>query len=312
MDIKKILKEDLNPFHKKEKKKPETISEHLWSWVKTIIGAIIVVMFINGALIASFMVPTQSMESTVLAGDFLFVNKFVYGPTTPQIVPFLNIPIPFIKFPGYKDPEVGDVIVFIYPGDRDSIKSSEFIYYLKRCVATAGDTLEIRNKNLYVNGKKYGLPEHGQYTQPEITDINAINFENSVTFPQGAGYTKDNYGPIRIPKKGDLINLNPDNIVQWNMFIQREGHQVEVIGSEIMIDGKTTSTYKVERDYCFGMGDNRDNSSDSRYWGFVPYDNVVGTPMVVYWSWDPNMPMMNNLIEKFKSLRLSRLGKIIT
>ena len=138
---------------KQEANKPQTIQEHIWSWTKTIVGAILVVMVINGILVASFVVPTGSMENTVMTGDFLFVNKFVYGPSTPQVVPFLNIPLPFYKFPGVKDPKRGDVIVFIYPGERDEVEAREFQYYLKRCVAVAGDVLRVEGHKIYVNNQ---------------------------------------------------------------------------------------------------------------------------------------------------------------
>lgn len=308
MDFKKFFNDNINPFtkKKKEKKKPETFTEGVISWVKTVLGAIVVVMIINGAAVASFVVPTGSMENTVMTGDFLFVNKFLYGPTTPQLIPFLNIPLPFYKFPGFKDPEVGDVIVFIYPGDRDQVKSEEFVYYLKRCVGTAGDIVELKNKQLFINGKSFGLPEHGKY------DMNLPIYPGDQfrTFPPGKGYTRDDYGPIRVPKKGDIIDLSIQNIREWDVFISREGHEVTATANEVLIDGKPAKTYTVERDYCFGMGDNRDNSLDSRYWGFIPYDNVIGTPMVVYWSWDPNIPL-TKFVDKFSSLRLSRIGNII-
>jgi signal peptidase I len=292
--------------HAKKPKKQETFGESVVSWIKTIIGAIIVVMFINGAVVASFVVPTGSMENTVMTGDFLFVNKFIYGPTTPQIVPFLNIPLPFYKFPGFKDPKQGDVIVFIYPGDRDQLKSDDFVYYLKRCVATAGDTLEVRNKALFVNGKEYPLPPNGKY------DVNLPMYPGDQfrTFPAGRNFTRDNYGPLRIPKKGDVVNLNSHNIKEWDVFISREGHQLTVSSNDILIDGKKTYTYTVERNYCFGMGDNRDNSLDSRYWGFVPWDNVVGTPIIVYWSWETAIPL-GKIIDKIGSTRLNRLGTLI-
>lgn len=308
MDFKKFFNDNINPFtkKKKEKKKPETFAEGVISWVKTVLGAIVVVMIINGAAVASFVVPTGSMENTVMTGDFLFVNKFLYGPTTPQLIPFLNIPLPFYKFPGFKEPEVGDVIVFIYPGDRDQVKSEEFVYYLKRCVGTAGDIVELKEKQLFINGKKFGLPEHGKY------EMNSPMYPGDQfrTFPPGKGYTRDNFGPIRVPKKGDVIELSVQNIREWDVFISREGHEVTATANGILIDGKATTSYTVERDYCFGMGDNRDNSLDSRYWGFIPYDNVIGTPMVVYWSWDPNIPL-TKFVDKFSSLRLSRIGKII-
>lgn len=291
---------------KKEQKKPETPGEHIVSMLKTILGAIIVVMFINGAAIASFVVPTGSMENTVMTGDFLFVNKFLYGPTTPQLIPFLNIPLPFYKFPGIKSPEKNDVIVFIYPGDRDQVKADDFVYYLKRCVATAGDNLEIINKKLFVNGKEYTLPEHGKFQR----DLPIYPGDKQRTFPPGLNYSRDNYGPIRIPKKGDKIKLNPQNIRQWDVFITREKHEVSSTASNVYIDGKIVTEYIVERDYCFAMGDNRDNSLDSRYWGFVPYDNVVGTPIIVYWSWDTDINL-SKIFDKFASVRLDRIGTLI-
>ncbi|MBX3044004.1 MAG: signal peptidase I [Candidatus Kapabacteria bacterium] len=291
---------------KKEVKKPETAKEQFISWVKTIFGAIIVVMFINGAAVASFVVPTGSMENTVMTGDFLFVNKFLYGPTTPQLIPFLNIPLPFYKFPGIKEPEKNDVIVFIYPGDRDQAEPTEFVYYLKRCVATAGDSLEILNKKLFVNGKEVELPEHGRYDR----NLPIYPGDKQRTFPPGADYTRDNYGPIRIPKKGDVLDLTPQNIRQWDVFITREGHEVTSTSTNVYIDDNIVTQYTVERDYCFALGDNRDNSLDSRYWGFVPFDNVVGSPIVVYWSWNTDIPL-SDFFAKLGSTRLGRMGTLI-
>jgi hypothetical protein len=96
---------------------------------------------------------------------------------------------------------------------------------------------------------------------------------------------RDNYGPIVIPKKGMAITVTPENYRRWEIFIQRDGHLPELRNDgTITIDGKPTNTYVVEKDYVFGVGDHRDNSLDSRYWGFIPRENVVGTPMIVYFS----------------------------
>ena len=293
-------------FKKKDKKKPETPTEKFWSWVKTIFWAIVVVMIINGIAIASFVVPTGSMENTVMTGDFLFVNKFIYGPTTPQVVPFFNIPLPFYKFPAPKDPAKGDVIVFIFPGMREEVKSPVFQYYLKRCVATAGDTLQIIGNHLIINGKESPLPEHAAIDYSDYEDPS----DKFRTFPVGKNFTRNNYGPIRIPKEGDVINLTQENYREWAIFIAREGHEIENSGTSIIIDGNIVNKYTVERDYCFGMGDNRDHSLDSRYWGFIPYDNVVGTPMIVYWSWDTNLPIAR-LFDKFSTIRFDRFLNII-
>jgi len=287
-----------------KKKKPENFFEMAISWIRTLLGAIIIVMIINGLAIASFVVPTGSMENTVMTGDFLIVNKFIYGPSTPQVIPFLNIALPFFKFPGFKDPEPGDVIVFIYPGDKDEVEPKEFQYYLKRCIAVAGDTLQIINKKVYVNGKEQPLPENAKFSRP------VFDGDSYRTFPPGRGFSGDNYGPLRIPKKGDIIHLNPANYFEWEVFILREGHEIYISGGDIYIDNKKTNKYVVERDYCFGMGDNRDNSEDSRYWGYIPYENVVGTPIFVYWSWDTNKPL-TQIFEKLATVRWSRIFTFI-
>lgn len=291
---------------KAKPKKKETFLESIWSLAKTIFWALIVVMIINGLAFASFVVPTPSMEKTVLAGDFLFVNKFLYGPSTPQVVPFINQPLPYYKFPGFKEPEKGDVIVFIFPGNRDEAEPREFQYYLKRCVAVAGDTIEIKDKKVFINGKLQPLPEHGQYDK----NVPVMRSDRFSTFPFGRNYTRDDYGPIRVPKKGDVINLNTSNIRQWDVFITREGNEVTATSDQVYINGEARDKYTVQRDYCFGLGDNRDHSLDSRYFGFIPYENVVGTPMIVYWSWDPNIPL-SNFFEKLSTIRFSRIGTII-
>jgi signal peptidase I len=287
----------------RQQEPPMTFGESVWSWTKTIISSLLIVMVVNGLLIASFVVPTGSMENEVMAGDFLFVNKFIYGGSTPQTIPFLDTPLPFFRLPGLRDPKKGDVIVFIFPGMRDQRKADEFQYYLKRCVATAGDTLQVINKQVFINGVQQPVPPHAQFT-----DSGSDPSERLRTFPNYANFTRDNWGPMRIPKKGDVMPLNDSTYERFQIFIEREGHEVDRSGEIITIDGKPATTYTVGRDYCFGMGDNRDNSLDSRYWGFVPVENVVGTPIFVYWSWDPNIPV-SQLGQKLGSIRWSRIFK---
>lgn len=274
-----------------------TFSESLMSWIKTIVSSLLIVMVINGLLIASFVVPTGSMEDEVMTGDFLFVNKFIFGGSSPQTIPFFNTPLPYFRIPGIREPRKGDVIVFIFPGNRDEIKSPEFQYYLKRCVATAGDTLQVKNKQVFINGVPQPVPPHAKFTH---------SMGGDGIFPKGSDFSRDNWGPMRIPKKGDVIPLNDSTFLAYSTFIQREGHQIDMTGQLINIDGKPATSYTVGRDYCFGMGDNRDNSLDSRYWGFVPVENVVGTPLFVYWSWDPNTPL-SNIGEKLSSIRWDRI-----
>ncbi len=275
--------------------------------LKSLGFALVAVIILNSFVLASFQVPTGSMENTVMAGDFLFVNKFIYGGTTPPTIPLIGIlfgkeiETPYFRIPGFKDPEKGDVIVFIFPGYREEIKAHEFQYYLKRCVATAGDTLRVVDKQVYVNGKKYNNPEGVVYSR----QLEPSGYVSSDIFPRGKNWNRDNYGPLRIPAEGDVVQLTIENIQEWATFIRREGHEVEVRGRDVFIDGQQTATYKVERDYVFGMGDNRDDSLDSRFWGFIPKENVIGSPMIVYWSMDPSI---HNFIKK---IRFDRMFTII-
>jgi signal peptidase I len=130
-------------------------------------------------------------------------------------------------------------------------------------------------------------------------------------FPPTARFNEDNYGPVVVPKKGMAITLTSETYPMWEVFIAREGHKPALrADGTVLIDDKAQSTYTVERDYLFGMGDNRDNSLDSRFWGFIPAENVVGTPMFVYWSWSSDTPIAN-IVEKISSIRLSRVGTLI-
>jgi len=276
--------------------------------LKSLGFALVAVIFLNSFLLASFQVPTGSMENTVMAGDFLFVNKFIYGGTTPPTIPIIGIlfgteiELPYARTPGFRDPEKGDVIVFIFPGERDRIEPSlGFQYYLKRCVATAGDTLRIIDKEVYINGKKYKNPEGVHFMfEPLSADV-----VDPGIFPPGKPWNRDQYGPLVVPGEGDVIPLSLENIGEWVTFIRREGHKVEIRGEQVLIDGTAATSYTVENDYVFGMGDNRDDSLDSRFWGFVPAKDVVGTPMLVYWSMDPTL---NNF---FKKIRFSRMFTLI-
>jgi signal peptidase I len=279
---------------------------------KSIGFALVAVVILNSFVLASFQVPTGSMENTVMAGDLLFVNKFIYGGTTPPTIPILGvftgreIEIPYTRIPGFRDPERGDVIVFIFPGRREEVKSEIFQYYLKRCVAVAGDTLRIVGKKLYVNGVP--APDYpGVHFLSPAMDSTIVHPD---VFPPGKSWNPDFYGPVVIPKEGMKIALSAENIGEWATFIRREGHEVELRGEEILIDGKAATSYTVERDYVFGMGDNRDDSLDSRFWGFIPVKDVIGTPMIVYWSWDPNIPIFN-LFKKLGSIRLGRIATVI-
>ena len=301
----------INPAVKRAQEKQKHFASsrkgQVKDFMKDLLFVLVAFFFLNSFVIASFEVPTGSMENEIMTGDFLFVNKFIYGGTTPRVIPFTNVRIPWIRLPAFHDVHRGDVIVFEFPGQREEVQSPEFMFYLKRCVAVAGDTVRIINRVLMINGTPAPIPRNMKFNTYRIQPP---DFADPRIFPPGAPFNEDNWGPLRVPKKGDVITWGPETVRRWVTFIEREGHAAKVQGSIMTVDGVPTTSYTVERDYVFGMGDNRDNSLDSRFWGFVPKDNIVGSPMIVYWSWDPDLPLYD-ILGKIQSIKIGRIGSII-
>lgn len=265
-------------------------------------------LFLNSFVIASFEVPTGSMENEIMTGDFLFVNKFIYGGSSPRNIPFTNVRLPYFTIPGFDDVERGDVIVFVFPGQRDESDPEEFSFYLKRCMAKGGDTLQVVDRVVYVNGEPVPFPRNVRFN---MLSIKPAGEPDPRIFPPGSNFNEDNYGPVVIPRKGDTLSVNRENVSQWRVFIEREGHRVSLgRNGTVMIDGRASETYVVERNYVFGMGDNRDNSLDSRFWGFIPEDDIVGSPLIVYWSWDPNIAIWD-FPSKLSSILFDRIGRLV-
>jgi len=264
--------------------------------------------FLNSFVLASFEVPTGSMENEIMAGDFLFVNKFLYGGSTPRTIPLTNIRIPWFQIPGFREVEHGDVIVFEFPGQRDEAQSPEFMFYLKRAIGLAGDSIQVVNRVVYVNGKPVPIPRNLKFNSHRVIPP---GIPDSRIFPRGSMFNEDNWGPMRVPKRGDVIPLTPQTLGQWETFIEREGHSIGIgENGKILLNGSVVTSYTVEHDYLFGMGDNRDNSLDGRFWGFIPSENIIGTPIIVYWSWDPDIPVAS-IFQKLDSIRFGRIGTII-
>jgi signal peptidase I len=193
----------------------------LREYVEAALWALVLTLLLRAFVIQAFRIPSESMVPTLLVGDFLFVNKFEYGP---------KIPFTHVRLPGLRAPRTGDIIVFQFPGNPSQD-------YIKRCMATGGQTIEVKNKTVYVDGRP-----------AEAADAHAYHLDPTVScgpdvhpFPDDPRLVtcRDNFGPYRVPP-GCL----------------------------------------------FMMGDNRENSNDSRYWGTVPMDYVKGRAMFLYWSWD--------------------------
>jgi signal peptidase I len=294
---------NINSKSVKKKSKPR-------EYFDALIWAAVVAFFIKILLFEAYRIPTGSMENTLLVGDFLLVTKFTYGPTSPRNIPFTDIRLPYFKLPGFKQPKLGDIIVFDFPGDRDEKESKEVLNYIKRCVGLPGDTIQIINKQLYNNGKAFPNPPESRFLSTTLPQ----NVTNPRIFPKGSGWNEDNYGPIRIPKKGDIIKIDSLNFEQWRMFVVKEGSDIKLTqDKKIQVDGNILKNgeYTVKRDYLWMMGDNRNNSLDSRFWGFMPMENVVGEAFIIYWSWDANIPFAD-FFRLIGTIRWNRIAKLIS
>lgn len=200
----------------------------LREYAEAIIIALVLALFIRTFIVQAFKIPSGSMLPTLLIGDHLLVNKFIYG---------VKIPFSGTVVIPVKDPKPNDIIVFKYPKDPK-------LDYIKRVIGVGGDMVEARDKTIFINGKPFD-DKYGYQLDPNIT--------------RGL---RDNFGPITVPE-----------------------------------------------DKVFVMGDNRDNSYDSRFWGFVDSKAILGKALIIYWSWDVTKPLLS--IDRFSSIRWGRMGDII-
>ena len=208
----------------------------LIDYLKSIFFAVFLAILIRATLVQAYHIPSGSMENTLMEGDYVLGDKLTFGTQIPDRLPVLNYKLPSFRFPGFRSPKPGDLVIFEFPQDP----SRDFI---KRCIAVGGQTIEIRNKVVYVDGKPSANPA-------------GVKFMDRRT--ESKRYSpRDNYGPYTVPP----------------------GH-------------------------VFVMGDNRDNSDDSRYWGTVSLDKVKAHPLLIYFSWNSGAPLWNPL----EKIRWRRLG----
>ncbi len=363
-------------FDKKTKyvgRDDEQIIKNVTTWTSAVLFAIVAASIVHAYFMRPYAIPTSSLEKSLLVGDYLFVSKFHYGarvPITPIALPMVHdsipvtglpsywnkIKLPYMRLPGLQKIKRNDIVVFNWPADTLKTMwgdhSGKFTYkpldkktnYVKRCVAIAGDTMEIKNGTIYINGKESIMPDRAKpqffYTVSvkdfskinELLKIykikearrtydgkillnlddetakrvknnpNVISLEKQISpkgkydksiFPHDERYkwSIDNFGPIYMPKKGKTIKLTADNIPFYRDLLRRyEGVSFAENNNEFFINGKKTDTYTFKQNYYWMMGDNRQNSLDARYWGYVPFDHVVGKPVFIWMSWDGKNP----------------------
>ena len=416
------------------------VTAAIMPWVDALVFALVAVYFINIYFFQNYVIPSSSLEKSLLVGDYLFVSKVSYGPRKPQTpltLPLTQHTLPvvdcdsYIEWPqwkyerakGFGHVELNDIVVFNYPaGDtictapqyqaqdfyrlayglgegayaqthggylpnlskmtlqqqrdflaqmyadgRHIIDSNPSEYghikarpadrrenYVKRCVGLPGQTLQIKDRIIYLDGKANKEPDNVQYSyyvklrsqmplelmdelgisMEDITSLNTSGYlpltnasvkalkarkdvVESVTlvndpttwdiYPLNGnkGWTRDNYGPVWIPKKGATLKLTMSNIAVYERPIRvYEGNDLQVKDGKIYINGKEAKYYTFKMDYYWMQGDNRHNSLDSRYWGFVPEDHIVGKPIFIWWSHDPDH-------SGFSGIRWSRLFRFV-
>jgi signal peptidase I, bacterial type len=287
----------------KEKNLASTLNEYGKTILITLLAALILKLFV----VEAYRIPSTSMENTLQIGDFLLVNKLAYGLRTPRHIPFKATSLSSFTLPLFRNVHRGDVVVFEFPGSKYEVKPTETVNYIKRCIGLPGDTVEIRFGKVFVNGIEVSFPLHGISTTHPTN--NAFR-QNAEMFPDGSVFSDVNYGPVIVPKRNDILTIDPATFSQWHILIEREGHTVQFSADTILIDGLVTSDYRVQQNYYFTLGDNRDNSMDSRYWGFVPDDHLIGEALFIYWSWDPEVPVYS-ISEKYSTIRWNRIGTLI-
>ena len=401
--------------------KDRDLNSKTWfgEWISAVLFAIIAATLVHNYFIQPYIIPTGSLEKTLLIGDFLFVSKFHYGARTPtsavsfpmvhDTIPiikkrsYLKKPqLPYFRLPGFQDVKRNDIVVFSWPADtvrkffvrekgvqKPIDKKSN---YVKRCVGIPGDSLEIVNGFVHINGEKSILPERAktQYThygynskgvssrkllnagykdftrkyriknitqdrynalQPYILGRLSDDTNNFIVITPSAGippkilgdlrlsakelldakkdltltiaeakeilntgivdsivrkvtrskrantnffpnaipynWNEDNFGPIFVPKAGMTVEINETTLPLYKKIIREyEKNELSKEGSSIFINGKETTNYTFQQDYYWMMGDNRHRSEDSRYWGYVPENHVVGKPVLVWFSID--------------------------
>jgi signal peptidase I len=371
-DVKYLGKLDELPEHKKTP---------VQEWTDAIVFAVVAATLIRWLIMEAYTIPTPSMESSLMVGDFLFVSKFHYGTrttTTPLQVPlthqkiwFTEIPsyLNWIKLPQYRLPGITkvkreDVVVFnIPPRELNEYKDYPVdlkTNYIKRCVAIAGDTIQVRNRQVYINGapqknpplmqysyvlvangdinerifKKHkiydyevvGRPGDGVIYQMYLTEelaeeLRKMNFVREVkiaTHNSGEGFGErtektvegnifpnaslfpwngDFFGPLVIPKEGMTITIDEKTLATYSNTIKQYDHNdnVKIENGKLYIDDKEVMQYTFKQNYYFMMGDNRHNSLDSRYWGFVPEDHIVGKAFFIWLSIDRNADFIHRI-----------------
>ncbi|MBI4417850.1 MAG: signal peptidase I [Ignavibacteriales bacterium] len=208
----------------------------------------------------------------------------------------------------WRDVRRGDIVVFEYPALAGSTEGEgNDVNYIKRCVGIPGDAVELRKGKVFINGRELLFSRNVKMTDPAGS---SLRFGGAWPVP-GSGFTEDDFGPVVVPRRGEVVRITADNAEEWKLLLHREGSELQVLqDGSVTIDGERVDSYTIKSNYYFMLGDNRHNSLDSRFWGFVPEENLIGEALMVYWSWDPDIALMDPM-SKVQSIRWERIGMLV-
>ena len=327
------------------KREGKSRKQNFFGWIKALIIALLLALVVHAFIFESTRIFSASMESTVCSGDYVYINKTCYGarfPITILTFPFVKnwyadwIQIPYFRLPGFGDYRRNDIIFFNYPNVSD-IPLDKKAAMTSRLAGLPGDTLLIKNKQVYINGVLQPFPENARFRYRIITNGTLLSdsfltayglFEGGIIsavgvydflmtrqqadtletdhsiqrvrmlseesdrksfdiFPNGSAFihNRDNFGPVVIPKKGMKVPVNYKNISLYQRIISvYEDNALEIIDYKVFINEEPVHDYTFTMDYFFVLDDNRDNAHDSRHWGFVPEDHIIGKAAMIWFS----------------------------
>ncbi len=239
-------------------------------------------LFLKLFVLDACRIGSPSMEPTLLPGDYVVFDKVPFSGIFTRRFPLFSTSLPTTETTAASRLHIGDVVVFRYPGTFTDRSSAESPLFVKRCVGLPGDSVRITGTMVFVDSRAVTIPSlHG----------------NGGTF-----------GPSLVPAKGTRIMLDEKSLDHWRLLIEGEGHRVGMMGKDsILLDGVCAASYTVERDYLFVVGDNLNDSFDSRTWGPLDANRVVGKAVLLYWSQDPS-DARNGFWQRLLHPRWSRIG----
>jgi signal peptidase I len=263
------------------------ISNKIKKTFKILLYIFIIVLILRTFFFEAFRIPTSSMENTLIPGDFIIAGKFTYNLTTPREIPVTGWRIPYACIFEIGKPEINDIVIFELPRGFNSSALGDNSKFVKRIIAGPHDTLQIINCEIFVNGKSLQLPSTFKISKDK--ERGGWIKDESI-YPPGSKWNKDNYGPIVIPAKGDTIKISPETFERWRSVIVFDYGERSLLseGTIVTLGGRVISEYVLTQDHYFVIGDNFDLSLDSRHFGFVTDNMIVGKAMFVYWSYNPD------------------------